>query len=192
MSELNSEDTTTLIDYPRVLLEQVEAVLRHVGLDLPAQVSQVALFILSTSISALLFWRYRKKSAQHPITSLVSAIGTLLVSLGIMLSWVSEVIWPMPDVLQGNVVFSGLSPAAAARLRVDLLDVRERQITVEGGWVDSETGRFAAAYEKRFGDRPYYLQITAPGCTSLDMPLSYSRLRAGGEFTVNYQCNGQR
>lgn len=187
MSDLESKDAVSLIDYPRVLLEQVEAVLRSVGLDVPAVLSQAFLLIFCLVV-AILLWRHQYQQALQKMISRIAAVGTTLVALGILLSWVSEVIWPLPDSLQGHVEWSDLSPQTIASLRVELLDVRMRSISTEGGWVDSESGLFRSAYEKSFGDRPYYLRILAAGCEPLNVPLSYSRLRANSEVTVSYSC----
>ena len=173
----DKDEALSLIDYPRVVLEQIEAVLHSVGIELPALFTQLFLFIICLVIFALLLRRKGKDSNQK-LASRFGAIGTILIALGILISWATEIIWPYPDVIKGHINLSGLNSETVASLRVELLDARKNTISVEGGWVDSKSGRLSYANEKSLCDRPNKKRIKSNGCESNDIPWKVSELHS--------------
>jgi hypothetical protein len=182
------EQALALIDYPRVVVEHIQALLASVGIQLPAIAVQVALLVIVVALcGAVVYAARRDKIAALPATVAAAALG--FVAVAVVGAWVVEVLFPLSPTVSGTVVLAGgAAPELLVEMRVHLLDAGGHDITVEGGRVDSRNGHFGLAYDKRLGDRPHSLRAETPNCRPISEPLPLPRLRAGGDVELRFTC----
>ena len=182
------DQALALIDYPRVVVEHLQALLASAGIQLPAIGVQVALLGIVLALGGALLYAARAgKVAVLPATVALAALGC--AALAVVAAWLLEAVFPLSPAVSGRVVLTvPADPALLAEMRVRLLDQWGRDITVEGGRVDSRNGHFGLAYAKGLGDRPHALRAEAPDCRPATAPLPLARLRAGGEVELRFTC----
>ena len=185
MADLDLDDPLSVIDYPRLVIERIEAVLAFAGIELPLFGVQIGVFAVAAGLFALSLRRVWPKPLDAPL-ALIAGLGSGLLMLFIAMFWIGGWLWPLPGVLMGTVETSAAQ--MPADLRVKLLDARGRELQIEGGRVDTTNGRFSLAYAVGVGARPRVLLLTASGCAPQRQEMSLPRLRAGADVVVRFDC----
>ena len=183
------DDPLSHLDWIRSATEALATLLADFGVPpLPVLWLQIILFVLGAASCGWLIYSGWPKPWEER-TKLMGILVTGLLVLGLLGSWLVEIVSPLPDVVSGVVqIDHDADPGVRTGARVRLFDVRNRDITVEGGAVDSVTGRFAVAYAKQYGERPHLLEVHTKGCLPFKHPLSLGRLRAKGDVRVEFEC----
>jgi hypothetical protein len=175
---------SVLLDGVPKLLDGITDMLSGVGIELPPMASQSTLLAL-VAVPAYVLGRRQLKNKEHmPLPALLGLTGFALVALGILVSWASQLVWPLPEQVSG---FVNAHPVPAD-LRVQLLDFRGDKISLSRGLVDSVDGRFVLDYKRSLGDRPRAIALSAPGCSTVEQKLSRAQLRSGQDLELDFSC----
>lgn len=185
MAALDLDDPLSVIDYPRLMVERIEAVLAFAGIDLPLLGVQIGIFAVAVLLLAVSLRRALPKPLDAPL-ALLASLGSGLLVLFVAAFWIGGWLWPLPGIVAGTVEAN--ATPMPADLRVRLLDARGREIQTEGGRVDTTNGRFSLAYAGGVAARPQVLVLTTSGCAPQQQQLSLQRLRAGADIVVSFDC----
>lgn len=192
MKDIDLENPFSIIDLPRKMVEALESVLSSAGIDIPAIFIQILLLVISAVLAFVLF-KKNQPFCRKGIVSLLGLTACCLLVVSILFNWVMELVQPFPDKVSGHLIRQDRLPDnPLVGTRVSLLDIRKNEISLEGGRVDSDEGYFGVYYQKRFGDRPYYLLVTSPVCKQQRIKIPLSRLRARSPIDVDYVCEVNR
>ena len=157
-----------------------------VGVPLSVIAAQIVVVLVAGLICAILIKNLGPKPFEHPVLP-VGVLGTGLIVFFVLLSWIVEVAWPLPQVVHGYIEAPDNFLLLDARIAV--LDVMEQELlTVEGGRVDTSNGYFYLAYEKSFGVSPRWLVVDLKKCETTRKRLSLGALRNEQEIRVRVQC----
>jgi hypothetical protein len=175
-----TNDPTKLLDLPSQILDKVVEVLAKVGIELPALVLQLFLFVLvllTLFVAMRQLWPDWRNAKLLP---LLGAGGIALVAIGILFGMASQA--ALPDRLKGRVSGQELTD-----VKIELLDFRREAVST-GGTADTQTGEFIAYYSPIWNGRARTLRISSPSCKPREQAIPRGRLARGTETTWAFPC----
>lgn len=178
------------LNIPVQIANAINTQLAAIGITVPLAVTQF--FTLALCIAALTYGVLRlRKEGVKDLLGLLVVVGFGLFSLGIAYAWGEHLLQPVRGALAGQIdVRDRQDDQRYTGMRVALLNHRGDRIAYEAGYVDSRNGFFALTYDVVFADPPRALRVEAPGCTTLEFPLTRSQLVRNRPLTVPYRCAG--
>ena len=179
------------LNLPIKIVTAVTEGLANLGIEPPLFIAQA--FMLVLCIAAFIFGiiLLRRRGIKN-LMGLLVTIGFGLFAIGIIYFWLDNIMRPLPGRVTGNVeIVNRDDPGLYYDMRLTLLDFRDRNITIEGGFVDGRDGSFVLAYRPIFGDYPRSIQVTTPESKAQMFSLNRARLQTGTGIKLQYHHGGE-
>jgi hypothetical protein len=169
------------LDIPGKTLDTVLDVLQGVGVNVPPFLLQLFLLIVTTVLFVLLLPTLRHR--KHGVSRKIAVIGLGLIGLGIVWSWLDQLLFPPKTPLEVYIkpVNAAVPQVAYQGMSVELHDYRGETLSKGTGGVDPTNGRVFLHYTPQFGNPPRKLAVYAPACTRqpVHLPIVRSQLQDG-------------
>lgn len=182
------EDLNLPVRISQYLVEQ----LNLIGIALPLVWTQTIVLVLCVAAS---YYFIKKLIANgvKDLPSLLISIAFILFVTGILLSWLNNLVNPLPGEITGQItVLDKNGPGRYDGLYVELLDFNQQNIARERGLIDSRNGFFAVTYPAEFADYPRYIKISGSDCQTSKHPLKRSNLVSSDQLQLKIRCQEQQ
>ncbi|USG62424.1 hypothetical protein NBZ79_05465 [Sneathiella marina] len=168
----------SIIDQALELFDEATTVFAKFGIDISPFASQ----IIITAILLVLLFLFRKTLWPLTLASIVGIVPLIVVA-GIAISWIYQLVLPLPDHVFGRVADGNLSD-----LSVELVDFHDRVLPPGSVRVDTVSGDFAIRYTPSFGDRPRAVVIHRPGCAPYRQTISRPQVAERAVIDIRFSC----